>query len=53
GVRPTGAQHDEQARVRTPREAIDAGADRVIIGRPITGAPDPRAAALDVLGTLT
>lgn len=53
GVRPAGAGHDEQARVRTPREAIDAGADRVVIGRPITAADDPRAAALEILSSLS
>lgn len=52
GVRPPGAPHDEQARVLTPREAIEAGADRVVIGRPITRAPDPRAAAEAILETL-
>ena len=45
GVRPALAGKDDQARVATPGEAIRAGADYVVIGRPITGAPDPRAAA--------
>ena len=53
GVRPAGTDHDEQARVRTPREAIDAGADRVVIGRTIARAQDPRAAALAILETLS
>jgi orotidine-5'-phosphate decarboxylase len=52
GVRPTGAGRDEQARLRTPREAIDAGADRIVIGRPITRAEDPRTAALAIAETL-
>ena len=40
---------DDQARVATPAEAIRAGADYVVIGRPITGAPDPEAAARAIL----
>lgn len=45
GIRPRGAARNDQARVTTPREAVAAGADRLVIGRPITGAPDPAAAA--------
>ena len=45
GVRPAGAGEDEHARAATPRAAIDAGADHIVVGRPITGAADPRAAA--------
>jgi orotidine-5'-phosphate decarboxylase len=40
---------DDQARVATPAEAIRAGADYLVIGRPITGAPDPEAAAQAIL----
>ncbi len=45
GVRPTDAARDDQQRVMTPGEAVRAGADYLVIGRPITGAPDPVAAA--------
>ena len=47
GVRPksTGGKKDDQARTATPREAIKAGADFIVVGRPIIAAPDPRAAA--------
>lgn len=45
GVRPAGAALDDQHRIGTPEEAIRAGADYIIVGRPITGAPDPVAAA--------
>ena len=44
GIRPAGAAQDDQERVATPREAIAAGADYLVIGRPITRAPDPLAA---------
>jgi orotidine-5'-phosphate decarboxylase len=49
GVRPQGSSQDDQARTKTPREAMDAGADRLVIGRPITRAPDPRKAAEHIL----
>lgn len=44
GVRPTGASLDDQSRVMTPKEAFDQGASHIVIGRPVTGASDPRAA---------
>jgi orotidine-5'-phosphate decarboxylase len=53
GVRPkdngVGAKKDDQARTATPREAIKAGADFIIVGRPILAAADPRAAAQQVV----
>jgi orotidine-5'-phosphate decarboxylase len=45
GVRPAGAAKDDQARTLSPAQAVRAGADYLVIGRPITRAPDPRAAA--------
>ncbi|GAW41679.1 Orotidine 5'-phosphate decarboxylase [Brevundimonas sp. SH203] len=45
GVRPAGAALDDQARAATPAEALQAGATHLVIGRPITAAVDPRAAA--------
>ena len=45
GVRPAGAAQGDQARVATPEAALAAGADLLVIGRPITRAPDPGAAA--------
>jgi len=44
GVRPTWAQANDQKRSMTPSDAIKAGADYLVIGRPITAAPDPVAA---------
>jgi orotidine-5'-phosphate decarboxylase len=45
GIRPEGADLNDQRRTATPREALDAGADVLVIGRPITLAPDPVGAA--------
>ena len=45
GVRPADDAAGDQARTATPADAIDAGASHLVIGRPITGAPDPAAAA--------
>ena len=41
GIRPHGANGDDQVRVLTPAAALDAGADYLVVGRPITGSPDP------------
>jgi orotidine-5'-phosphate decarboxylase len=48
GVRPAGADAGDQKRIMTPADAIRAGASHLVVGRPITGAPDPRAAALAI-----
>lgn len=48
GIRPRGAGRDDQARVGEPRAALDAGADYLVVGRPVTGAAEPLA-ALDAL----
>ncbi|HLV81244.1 MAG TPA: orotidine-5'-phosphate decarboxylase [Chthonomonadaceae bacterium] len=48
GVRPAGAQAGDQARVMTPAEALQRGADYLVIGRPITAAPDPAAAVQQI-----
>lgn len=45
GVRPAGADVNDQKRVLTPGDAVRQGADYLVVGRPITGAPDPAAAA--------
>lgn len=45
GIRPAGADAQDQTRVVTPKAAIEAGADYIVVGRPITRAGDPRAAA--------
>ena len=52
GVRPAHANPDDQKRVMTPAGALSAGADYLVIGRPITGAKDPFAAAQAVLAEM-
>jgi orotidine-5'-phosphate decarboxylase len=52
GVRPAGADAHDQARVATPEQALRAGADLLVIGRPITGAADPGAAAAAIAASL-
>lgn len=52
GVRPAGADIGDQRRVMTPADAMAAGSSYLVIGRPITGAPDPLAALKDILGSL-
>jgi len=52
GVRPAGSDIGDQARVATPQEALNAGADLLVIGRPITQAPDPGAAAAALAASL-
>lgn len=52
GVRPTWAEKDDQPRAMTPTDALRAGASYLVIGRPITTAPDPAAAFEQICGEL-
>lgn len=52
GIRPPGSAAGDQARIATPAEALAAGADWLVIGRPITGAADPAAAATAIAAGL-
>jgi orotidine-5'-phosphate decarboxylase len=52
GIRPAGSTIGDQARVATPAEAVADGADWIVVGRPITGAADPAAAARAIIAGL-
>ncbi len=52
GIRPEGSEAGDQRRTMTPAAALAAGADYIVVGRPITGASDPRSAALALVDTL-
>jgi len=52
GIRPAGSEANDQKRFTTPRQAIDEGADYLVIGRPITAAADPRAAVNRIVDEL-
>ena len=52
GVRPAGAALGDQKRVATPADALQDGADHIVVGRPIWQAADPRAAALAILAEM-
>ncbi|HVA32766.1 MAG TPA: orotidine-5'-phosphate decarboxylase [Candidatus Baltobacteraceae bacterium] len=49
GIRPSGSPHGDQKRVMTPAQAVAAGSDYLVVGRPITEASDPAAAAKAIL----
>jgi orotidine-5'-phosphate decarboxylase len=53
GVRPTESSANDQKRVSTPADAVRAGANYLVIGRPITGARSPRDAALRIADEIT
>jgi orotidine-5'-phosphate decarboxylase len=52
GIRLPGGEAHDQARVGTPAEAIAAGADLLVVGRAVTAAPDPEAAAASLLAAV-
>jgi orotidine-5'-phosphate decarboxylase len=52
GIRPASKKHDDQRRVMTPREAVLAGIDYIVVGRPILEAKDPVAAARDIIAEM-
>lgn len=52
GVRPAGADAGDQKRIMTPAQAVAASADHIVVGRPITRAADPRAAAEEIVAEI-
>ncbi len=52
GIRPAGSASDDQKRILTPAQAMQAGSDYLVIGRPVTRADDPAAAVRDILASL-
>jgi len=52
GIRPAGSEHADQKRVLTPANGIAAGADYLVVGRPITAAPDPPAVAAAMIADI-
>ena len=52
GIRPVGTALGDQARVMTPEEAVSAGADYIVVGRPVTAAPHPGAAAAGIAAAI-
>jgi orotidine-5'-phosphate decarboxylase len=52
GIRPAGSATNDQARVMTPEQAVTAGADYLVVGRPIFSAPDPAAAAAAIAASI-
>ena len=53
GVHPSAAAYADQKRVTSPAEAIQSGADFIVVGRAILGAPDPAQAARDVVASFS
>ncbi|HEX5362059.1 MAG TPA: orotidine-5'-phosphate decarboxylase [Fluviicoccus sp.] len=52
GIRPAGAAADDQRRIMTPKMAVEAGVDYLVIGRPVTQAADPVAALQEIIASL-
>ncbi len=52
GVRPEGSARGDQARIATPEEAVRAGADVIVVGRPLRDAPDPVRAAEEIAASI-
>jgi orotidine-5'-phosphate decarboxylase len=52
GIRPSGSNGHDQVRILTPEEAMDRGADYLVVGRPITASRDPAGVARSILASL-
>lgn len=53
GIRPVGGAAGDQRRIMTPQQAVNAGGDYMVIGRPITQAPNPQQVCLDIISSLS
>jgi orotidine-5'-phosphate decarboxylase len=53
GIRPAGGEGGDQKRIVTPRDAIQAGVDYLVVGRPVTAATDPKAAVEAIVGEIS
>jgi orotidine-5'-phosphate decarboxylase len=53
GIRPAGSATGDQKRIMTPARAISAGADYLVVGRPVLEAADPKAAADGIVAEIT
>jgi len=53
GIRPVGSAAGDQRRIMTPQQAVNAGGDYMVIGRPITLAPNPQQVCLDIISSLS
>jgi orotidine-5'-phosphate decarboxylase len=52
GIRPAGSESNDQQRIATPAQAIENGASHIVVGRPITHAPDPAKAAQAIISEM-
>jgi orotidine-5'-phosphate decarboxylase len=52
GIRPAGTATGDQKRIMTPAKAVAAGADYLVVGRPVVDAPDPKAAAEQIVAEI-
>ncbi len=52
GIRPVWSERGDQSRIATPAQALEAGADYLVIGRPVTRAEDPRRAVAEILAEM-
>jgi orotidine-5'-phosphate decarboxylase len=52
GIRPAGSEAGDQRRIMTPQEAVNAGGDYLVVGRPITQAENPKEACMGIISSL-
>ena len=52
GIRPEGSDKNDQKRIMTPKEAVNLGADYLVIGRPITDSKNPRGTVIEIINSI-